>query len=114
MIELERNFAELGHKFDKLSEDYEKRFITSLTVLSGAGFVSLISFSQSFEFPTEFLSKMLPSLWFFLALSFSGTLPMLLSLRFKYLRDHFFRGHNQEAAQSLLDKSPESFPLLRF
>ena len=62
------------------SYEYQRRFITSLTVASAASLVSLISFSQDYQDAEAFLNSNLTSIWAFL-ISFvlSGSVPYFLS-----------------------------------
>jgi len=85
MDELERLEATIN-KYEQYSYDYEKRFITSLSLISGASLGFCITFSQTFDDPERFLHAMLFSMWCFLgALALSGSLTFLMAQRYDKL-----------------------------
>ena len=72
--------------YDLYSYEYQKRFITSLTVVSGTSFGFCLTFSQKFDNPESLLINMLFSMWCFLAaLVFSGALSIIMSVRYDRL-----------------------------
>ena len=110
MVEYKTNYIELYKKFDGFSYEYEKKFITSLTIVSAAGLASLISFSQTYENPEIFLESILLSLWgFFFGLVFSGALPLVISIAFRYQAEHFVNAHSLHEFTNEAYKLPEMF-----
>ena len=104
----ETNTRELAIKFDTFSYEYEKRFFTSLTIISAAGFASLISFSQTYENPESFLKAIVPSLWgFVIGLVLSGSLPFVLAKLYSHKSGHFAEAHNREQNEQAASKFPE-------
>lgn len=74
-----------------VSLEYQKRYITSLAVVSAVSLGFCLSISQGFDYPERFLRAMLPSLWSFaIALLTSGFLPFLASKKYARLRDMNF------------------------
>lgn len=73
-------------KYDAHAYDHEKRFVTSLTLVSGASLAFILTFSQALDDPERFLNSLVFSMWcFFVGIATSGSLSFILSIRYSRL-----------------------------